>query len=337
MKTVNQPYIIAEIGQAHDGSLGYAHSFIDALKGSGVDAIKFQMHLADFESSDKELFRVPFSYEDDTRADYWKRMEFSFDQWVALKKHCEKNGFDFLCSPFSCESVKILEKLNVNSYKIGSGCVTNLLLLKTISLTKKPIILSTGLSSIIELKNAINILNYNDSDISIMHCVSKYPTPYSTISLNKLDDLKNEFPNNKIGFSDHSGSIYPIYAASVKGAELVEFHVTFDKRAFGPDSLSSLTIDQTFELVRELKSLKTLLKSDVTDDKQKEKYKSLFGYSLAVNRDVMANEMIDFSMLESKKPIGCGIDAAQYDFVIGKTLKNNLGKHSYISMEDLND
>ncbi len=140
-------YTIAEIGQAHEGSLGILHSYIDALSSTGVSAIKFQMHIAEAESSEYEPFRVKFSYEDATRFDYWKRMEFTLEQWKGIKKHCDEVGLEFLCSPFSNLAVDWLEEIGVNRYKIGSGEVNNFLLLEKIAQTKKPIILSSGMSS----------------------------------------------------------------------------------------------------------------------------------------------------------------------------------------------
>ena len=121
-----QPYIIAEIAQAHDGSLGILHSYIDALASTGVDAVKFQMHIAEAESSLQEPFRVNFSYEDKTRLEYWKRTSFTLQQWKDIKKHCDEVGLEFICSPFSNLAIDWLEELNVKCYKIGSGEVNNL-------------------------------------------------------------------------------------------------------------------------------------------------------------------------------------------------------------------
>src|SRR5665647_2102235 len=120
-------YIIAEIAQAHDGSLGIAHSYIDALASTGVNAVKFQTHIAHAESSSFEPFRVKFSYEDETRFDYWHRMEFTKEQWAGIKLHCEEKGLEFISSPFSCAAVDLLENLQVKKYKIGSGEVLSLI------------------------------------------------------------------------------------------------------------------------------------------------------------------------------------------------------------------
>ena len=105
------PYLIVEIGQAHDGSLGTLHSYIDAISKTRVDAVKFQTHIADAESSPQESFRVNFSYEDKTRFDYWKRMEFTFEQWLEIKKHCDEVGLEFISSPFSVAAVDLLENI----------------------------------------------------------------------------------------------------------------------------------------------------------------------------------------------------------------------------------
>ena len=140
----NKPYLIAEIAQAHDGSLGILHSYIDGVAKTGVQAIKFQMHIAEAESSIYELFRVKFSYADATRFDYWKRMEFTLEQWKGIKKHCDEAGLDFICSPFSNLAVDWLEEINVAAYKVGSGEVSNLLLLEKIAKTGYRTVINTG-------------------------------------------------------------------------------------------------------------------------------------------------------------------------------------------------
>ncbi|WP_311196036.1 N-acetylneuraminate synthase family protein [Antarcticibacterium sp. 1MA-6-2] len=126
-------FIIAEIAQAHDGFLGIAHSYIDALSKTGVDAVKFQVHIAEAESSIHEPFRVKFSTQDKSRFDYWKRMEFSVEQWQELRTHCDEAGVEFMASPFSNAAVDLLEKLEVKRYKIGSGEVNNFLMLEKIA------------------------------------------------------------------------------------------------------------------------------------------------------------------------------------------------------------
>ena len=122
--------LIAEIGLSHDGSLGSAHAYIDALVGTGINAIKFQTHIAQAESSSEEQFRVKFTNKDKTRYDYWKRIEFSLDQWAEIKRHCEKVNLKFIASPFSIKAVNVLNKINTKFYKIASGEINNYLMKK---------------------------------------------------------------------------------------------------------------------------------------------------------------------------------------------------------------
>ena len=142
---MNKVIIIADIGQAHEGSVGMAHSYIDALADTGVDIVKFQTHIAEAESSLEEPFRVNFSYEDETRYDYWKRMEFTLEQWNGLKKHCDDVDLEFMSTPSCLSAVDLLEKVGVKRYKIGSGDLTNKLLLKKIAQTGKPTFISSGI------------------------------------------------------------------------------------------------------------------------------------------------------------------------------------------------
>ncbi|MFN9582272.1 MAG: N-acetylneuraminate synthase family protein, partial [Bacteroidota bacterium] len=213
--------IIAEIAQAHEGSLGIAHSYIDALADCGVNAIKFQTHIAEAESSDSESFRVKFSYEDKTRYDYWKRMEFTADQWAGLQQHCDEKGVEFISSPFSVAAVELLEKLNVKRYKIGSGELTNYLMLDKIAQTGKPIILSSGMSDWNELDQTIAFLKPYGNELSLMQCTTAYPTQPQQWGLQLIAEMKSRY-GLPVGFSDHSGDIYAGLAAVTLGAELLE-------------------------------------------------------------------------------------------------------------------
>jgi len=328
--------IIAEIGLSHDGSLGTAHSYIDALANSGTDAIKFQTHIADAESSDFEPFRVNFSKQDETRQQYWKRTEFTIEQWMGLKKHCEDLNIEFISTPSSISAVELLEKLNIARYKVGSGDTTNLLLLKRLGITKKPILLSSGMSSFDELEKAITFIEKFGNPLTLMQCTSKYPTSPKEWGLNIIQELKNRF-ELPVGFSDHSGTIHACLAAAVMGAEVFEFHVVFDKRQFGPDVSSSIKIDQVKILTDGIKTIQTAMNYPLNKDNifQFEDLKNMFGKSLSVNKNKKAGEIIEFDDLESKKPSEYGIPAIEFEKVIGKTLNKNLAKWSFLNWEDL--
>ena len=328
--------IIIEIGLAHDGSLGTAHSYIDALANSGTDAIKFQTHIADAESSDFEPFRVNFSKQDETRQQYWKRTEFTIEQWMGLKKHCEDLNIEFISTPSSISAVELLEKLNVARFKVGSGDTSNLLLLKRLGKTQKPILLSSGMSSFDELETSIAFLRKFGNPLTIMQCTSKYPTDPKDWGLNIIQELKNRF-ELPVGFSDHSGTIYACLAAGVMGAEVFEFHVVFDKGQFGPDVSSSITIDQVKILSEGIKAILTAMNNPLNKNNisQFEDLKNMFGKSLSVNKNKKVGEIIKFEDLESKKPSDYGIPANEFEKIVGKTLNKKLEKWSFINWEDL--
>jgi len=335
-KMKNNVYIIAEIGQAHEGSLGILHSYIDALANTGIDAIKFQTHIAEAESSEYEPFRVKFSYEDDTRYDYWKRMEFTLEQWKEIKSHCDDVGLEFLSSPFSNMSVDWLEEIGVEKYKIGSGEVTNFLMLEKIAKTGKEIILSSGMSSFAELDETVNFLKPFGNKISILQCTTKYPTQAQDIGLNVISELKQRY-NVKVGLSDHSGTIYPSLSAVSLGAEVLEFHAIFDKNMFGPDSRSSLTIDEIRQLSQGVRFIETSLNTyiDKNDNSKFKELKNIFEKSLAVNKDMKEGDILTLDDLEAKKPFGYGISAKEYQSIIGKRLSKDLGKWNFVNKEDI--
>ncbi len=333
---MNNSLVIAEIAQAHDGSLGILHSYIDALASTGVNAIKFQTHIAEAESSSYEPFRVNFSYEDSTRYDYWKRMEFTAEQWKGIKKHCDEVGLEFMSSPFSNAAVDLLENIGVKRYKIGSGEVNNNLLLNRIIQTGKPVILSSGMSSLFELDKTVEFLKSFGVDLSVLQCTTSYPTPPEKVGLNVIHELKNRY-GVKVGLSDHSGTIYPCIGAAAMGAEVFEFHVAFSRRMFGPDSSSSLEIDEVKQLVEGIRFIEKVNQNPINkfNNEEYRPLKSIFEKSLSINKPLRAGHIISQSDLEAKKPKGYGIDASQFQEVIGKELVKDKDKWSFLNLEDI--
>lgn len=328
--------LIAEIGQAHDGSLGILHSYIDAVAGTGFPIIKFQMHLAEAESSLQESFRIPFSYEDASRMDYWRRMEFSFSQWQEIKSHCEEKGLEFLATPFCLAAVDLLEKLEVKRYKVGSGDINNHLLLDCIAQTHKPVILSSGMSSWQELDEAVNCIKKYHTALSLMQCTTAYPCKPEDWGLEQIPRMKSRY-DLPVGYSDHSGTLTAGIAAWAKGAELLEVHAVFDRRMFGPDALASLTIDELYQLnhsiqLLELSKVGNDLKSD---PREMETLKIMFGKSLAVNKHLKSGHSLTYRDLETKKPAGMGIDAKLYRQLLGKRLNKDLQANSFINWDDV--
>ncbi|MFK7750105.1 MAG: N-acetylneuraminate synthase family protein, partial [Kordia sp.] len=364
---MKQTYIIAEIGQAHDGSLGMAHAYIDAVAKTGANAIKFQTHIAVAESSIHEPFRVKFSKQDATRYEYWQRMEFSLAQWKELKAHCDEVGIDFLSSPFSNAAVDLLEEVGVKQYKVGSGEVNNFLLLEKIANTGKPIIISSGMSSFAELDETVAFLKEKNCEFSILQCTTSYPTAPKQFGLNVIHELKERYQgaylgevsqNNKrkiqekktaqvseqsnldyrvkIGFSDHSSGIEAGIAAATLGAEILEFHVVFDKEMFGPDAKSSLTFPETTKLVSAVRNIDKALNHpiDKKDNSQYSELKQIFEKSLAINKDLPKGHVLTFNDLEAKKPKNYGILASKFQEVIGKKLVNDMKQWDFLNEED---
>ncbi len=328
-------FLIAEVGNAHDGSLGMAHAYIDAAAAAGVDAVKFQTHIAEAESSAYEPFRVKFSFADATRFDYWKRMEFSPEQWAGLKKHCEEKGVEFISSPFSCAAVDLLETLDVQRYKIGSGEVSNLLMLEKIARTGKPMLLSSGMSSLTELDETVTFLKPFGNDLSLLQCTTAYPTLPRQWGLNVISVLKERY-RLPVGFSDHSGEIFACLAAASLGAAILEFHIVFDKQMFGPDAPASLTPAQVKTLVQGVRQIESAFAQTV--DKQDNasflSLKNIFEKSLAVNRDLPEGHVLVVEDLEAKKPKGYGIPANRFREVLGKKLVRSLAQYDFLKEGD---
>lgn len=328
--------IIAEIGQAHDGSLGMALAYIDALADAGVDAVKFQVHIADAESSIHEPFRIKFTEQDKNRFDYWKRMEFSLQEWKILKSRCEEKGLEFLASPFSNAAVDLLEELGVQRYKIGSGEVNNLLLLEKIARTGKPVILSSGMSSFEELEKTVLFLKRKGIDPSILQCTTSYPTAPKNYGFNVIGELRERF-QVPVGFSDHSAKKETCIAATAFGAEILEFHAVFSRKSFGPDASSSLEIEEIRELVKAVRNIDEALENpvDKSDNSRFADLKGIFEKSLAVNKHLSKGHVLGFEDLESKKPKGMGLNASEFQSVIGRELERDLEQWDFVTKGDI--
>jgi len=331
-------FIIAEIAQAHDGSLATAHAYIDALAKSGIHAIKFQTHIANAESSIYEPFRVKFSKQDATRFDYWKRMEFTLEQWKELKQHCDEVGLEFISSPFSNAAVDLLEEVGVSRYKIGSGEITNFLLLEKIAQTKKPVILSSGMSSYDELDEAVVFLKSKSVVYSIMQCTTSYPTKPEQYGFNVIQELKDRY-QVPVGFSDHSAKIETCIAAAALGAKIFEFHAVFNREQFGPDTTSSLTINEIKLVSKSIKNIEKALQHPVSknDNDAFKGLKSIFEKTLAVNKNLDKGHVLKFSDLEAKKPANKGIAAKFFNDVIGKSINKDMQQWQFLTQQDINE
>ena len=329
-------FIVMEVAQAHDGSLGTAHAFIDLAADVGADAVKFQTHIASAESTKLEPFRVKFSRQDVSRYDYWKRMEFSTDQWVGLAGHAEEKGLVFLSSPFSIEAVDMLEKCHVPAWKVGSGEITNTLLLDRMIETGKPILLSTGMSSWGEIDVVVQRVQNAGIPLILYQCTSQYPCQPKDIGLSLINTMQERY-KLPVGLSDHSGSPYFSIAAVALGAASVEVHMTLSEYAFGPDVLSSLDPCNLKRLVEGIRLVEKAMYCFVEKDAMAEHLsgmRSMFGRSVVARYDLKKNLLLSREHLTVKKPAG-GIAPAEIDCLLGKRLIRDLPIDSVLSLEDV--
>lgn len=334
---LNKISVIAEVGMAHDGNINLAHNYIEAVRKTGVSAIKFQTHYADEESTLFDKFRIKSKYIcDKTRYDYWKRTEFNQNEWTELKKHAESVGLIFLSTPFSIKAFKILNNIGIKAWKVGSGEVNNTPFIDILAKTKKPIILSTGLSSVDEISESIKVINKYHNNIALLQCTSLYPCPIEKIGLNVINFLKEKF-NLKVGFSDHSGNPLTSLIASDHGAEIIEVHVIMSREMPGFDKESSLTIDELRFLNNAINYKNKLLYNKVNKNKiykDLKKNKFLFEKSIFIVRNKSKNQKIKLSDISYRKP-ALGIKARNYKKVIGKLTKIKIKKNSFLKEKDI--
>ena len=329
-------YLIAEVAQAHDGSLGTAHMFIDAAADAGADAVKFQTHIADAESTRDEPFRVAFSQQDETRLDYWRRMEFSAEQWAGLADHARRSGVHFMSSAFSLEAVALLRRLDVPVWKIASGEVRTRGMVAAICADGKPVLLSTGMSPWDDIDAAVGEIRQAGSPVAVLQCVSRYPTPLADVGLNVMDEVRARY-GCPVGLSDHSGQPWPALTAIARGASVVELHLTFSDRMFGPDVPSSLTVDR-FRMVSDMRDAVAMMDAHPADKdavaEELADMRAMFGRSLAPKHDLIAGTRVTEDMLLAKKP-ATGIPEKDIGAVVGRTLVRDVPSDRLISWADL--
>lgn len=329
-------FIIAEVAQAHDGSLGMAHAFIEAAAAAGANAIKFQTHIANAESTLDEPFRVRFSLQDVTRLAYWRRMEFTDEQWQRLAEHAWERGMVFLSSAFSVEAVEMLQRIGMPAWKVSSGEFRSQALLRAMADTGAPILFSTGMASWSEIRQAVAWFREFGVDFALLQSTSVYPTPLEQVGLNVLEQLRREF-HCPVGLSDHSGTVYPGLAALARGADLLEVHVTFHHGMFGPDVTASVTFEELETLCTARSAIAIMDANPVDKDAMAERLKpmrDIFGKSLAPIKPLPAGTMLIPGMLVPKKPAG-GISLDAAEKIIGRRLARDVTPDRILRWEDL--
>ena len=328
-------FIIAEVAQAHDGSLGLAHAYIDAAAKTGADAVKFQTHIAAEESSPQETWRVKFSRQDATRYDYWKRMEFTVEQWAGLKQHAEEKGLAFLSSPFSLAAIQMLERISVPAWKVASGEVTNQLFLDAMISTRLPILVSSGMSYLEELDATMAQIKTAGIRAAVFQCTTAYPCPPEKIGINQISELIARY-DCPVGLSDHSGTPYPSLAAVTLGASLIEAHITLSREMFGPDTSASLTTQEFTQMVEGVRFINKMIEHPIDKKATAEQMgpmRKMFGQSLVAATDLEAGTVICKENLSCRKP-GTGIPSANINSVLGKKLRVPVKASQFLKLDD---
>lgn len=324
--------IIAEFGSVHDGSFGNACKLIEAAANSGANVVKFQTHIAEFETLNNAP--SPSYFKGEPRFEYFQRTSFSKFQWKELKNVCKINGVKFLSSPFSIEAVNLLEDVDVDLYKIPSGEVTNIPMLRHIGKTGKPVILSSGMSTFEELDKAF--LEFKQiEDLTIMQCTSEYPCPPDKVGLNVLSEIQNRYKSVNIGFSDHYIGCAASFAAAALGAKVIEKHFTFSRLMYGSDASISMEPQEFLAFSQGLKDIWLMNKSPVDKNKVDDfkQMKLVFQKSIVAAKNIQAGEIVTFNDLAFKKP-GDGIPANRFEEIIGKKLKVDVEYNHKFKLED---
>ena len=328
--------IVGEVAQAHDGSLGLAYAFVDAIAAAGADAVKFQTHIAEAESTPAEPFRVEFSRQDSSRYDYWQRTAFDEDGWRGLAEHARDRGVLFLSSPFSLLAVDLLERVGVPAWKIGSGEALNTQLLERVAATGLPVLLATGLATTAELDAAAAILRGHSAPFAVLQATTAYPCPPEKVGLNQLAGLRERY-GVPVGLSDHSGTIYPSLAAVTLGAAIIEVHVTLSREMFGPDVAASVTTEELSRLVDGVRFLERALASPVDKDESAAELadvRKLFTRSVVAAEALAAGTVLEQRHLALKKP-GRGLPAERLPALVGRRLRRDVEADALLAEDDV--
>lgn len=334
-------FIVAEIGCNHNGSKELAHKMITKAKECGVDAVKFQTFKAkDLIScyAPKAEYQKETTGTADSQLEMTSKLELSHEDFLELKAYAESLGLLVFSTPFDIGSIEFLDSIGQRLWKIPSGEITNLPYLQKIGAIKregKKIILSSGMATIDEIKTCINILvqsGTNEKDIILLHCNTEYPTPDCDVNILAIEDLKKNFPEVAIGFSDHSVGYVAAVGAAILGIDLIEKHFTLDKNFAGPDHKASATPEELKILVENVRRIEIMAgtgKKVVTDSERKNKI--VARKSIVALKDIKKGELFTEENITCKRP-GNGISPMKWYDVLGLKAEQNFGKDELISI-----
>ena len=312
-------YIIAEAGVNHNGSFELACKLVDAAKEAGVDCIKFQTfkskNLVSHSAQKADYQKTTTG--DGSQVDMLKKLELSYDEFIALKEYCDKVGITFLSTPFDFESIEFLNSIDMPFWKIPSGEVTNMPYLIALAKTGKPAVMSTGMCEMDEIEAAIRVLRENGTtDIKLLHCNTEYPTPFEDVNLKAMQTIRDAF-DLEVGYSDHTKGIEVPVAAVALGATVIEKHFTLDRNMEGPDHKASLEPDELTAMVSSIRHIEQALgNGDKTPSPSEKKNIAIARKSIVAKRAIRAGEELTEENITVKRP-GNGISPMRWFEVIG--------------------
>lgn len=314
-------YIIAEAGVNHNGRLDLALKLCDAAKEAGVDAVKFQTWKTEnivTASARQASYQTENTGVEESQYDMLKKLELSYTQFEEIQQYCKKIGIDFLSTPDEEESLEFLmNSLHLPLVKIGSGEVTNIPYLRTIASYTKPIILSTGMSTLAQVAVAYDtLLKAGAPSVSLLHCTTNYPCPYDEVNLRAMQTLKDAF-KCQVGYSDHTmGTEIPV-AAVAMGAEIIEKHFTLDRNMEGPDHKASLEPQELKLMVQQIRHIESALGDGIKrPNKSEAENAKVVQKSILAKKPIMKGDNLTEDKLTVKRT-GEGISASLWDSVIG--------------------
>ena len=329
--------IIAEIGVNHNGCLITAKRLIDEAKRCGADYVKFQTFFSELlvtKIAKKSDYQKVDKNDNETQFEMLKELELSVLDFQEIYNYCKIKKIGFLSTGFDFKSLKFLEKFNMDMIKIPSGEITNFPMLVYFSKLKKPIILSTGMSTINEIGDALKVLisgNVKKKDITLLHCTSEYPAPINNVNLNVIKELKKKFKID-VGYSDHTNGYQVALCAVALGAKLVEKHFTLDRKQHGPDHASSIEPKEFKYMVKSIRNIEKALGSSLKKPSiEEEKNKFVVRKSIIAKINIKKGDFFSPENITTKRP-GNGMSPMLWNKVIGKRSKREFEKDELIEL-----
>lgn len=330
--------IIAEAGVNHNGSFEMAQKLVDAAKKAGADYVKFQTSKKPENVTSRFAQRAVYQKknlgEDGSQLSMLKKIRLEFPDYVLLKSYCDEKDIKFLSTPFDLPAVDFLYDLGMDFMKIPSGEITNLPYLRKIAKLGLPVVMSTGMCELQDVRNALKVLcdnGLNTEDITLLHCNTEYPTPFEDVNLKAMLTLKKEF-GVRVGYSDHTKGIEVPIAAVAMGASVIEKHFTLDRTLPGPDHVASLEPEELEAMVKAIRNIEKALGNGVksiTDSERKNI--AIARKSIIAARDIKKGEQFTEENLTVKRP-GSGISPMRWDDVIGTTAKRDFEEDELIEL-----